>query len=569
MGPAVYQMKLECPEVAKEAKPGQFITVKCEEGILLWRPFSIAGVEEGRFISLFYKTVGPGTEWLAQAQEGDILDLRGPLGGNGFTINSEIKNSILVAGGIGIAPLIFLSRSLCSLGNPEPLFLIGAKDGFSIIWPPLEYKIAGVRIATEDGSLGYRGTVTELLENTLSAKQLPADTRMIYAVGPRPMLKVVAEIAKEHQIPCEVSLETIMACGVGACLGCAISTTSGNQRVCKDGPVFDAAKVVWDKYVPQRKILDTTITSPATSPIEKTKNVDLAVNIGGIELKNPVMPASGTFGYGEEFTNLVNLNTLGAIITKGITLEPRDGADQPRLCEIPQGMINRIGLQNPGVKKFIAEKMPFLRTLKLPVIVNICGSTVEEYQKLAKILDTVEGIAAVEINISCPNTKEGGMLFGQDPRLAFKVVSAVRKTTSLPIITKLTPAVTSIVQIAEAAVKAGTNALSAINTMPALSFVNGQIMLGGQSGPSIRPIALRFIYELARAKLGVPLIGCGGIMTWQDVVEFLMVGAQAVEIGTATFTNLKAMEEVIQGLENYLQKQGIKDINEIIGTALS
>ncbi|MDD5627322.1 MAG: dihydroorotate dehydrogenase [Patescibacteria group bacterium] len=300
-----------------------------------------------------------------------------------------------------------------------------------------------------------------------------------------------------------------------------------------------------------------------------SNGVNLTVNIGDIELKNPVMPASGTFGYGKEFTDLVDLNTLGAIITKGITLEPRDGADQPRLCEIPQGMINRIGLQNPGVKKFVAEKMPFLRTLKPPIIVNICGSTVEEYQKLAKILDVVEGIAAIEINISCPNTERGGMAFGQNPRTAFEVVSAVREATSLPLITKLTPAVASIVQIAEAAAEAGTNALSAINTIPALGFVNGKIILGGQSGPSIKPIALRFIYELARAKLGVPLIGCGGIMTWQDAVEFLIVGAQAVEIGTATFTNSKTMEEVIKGLENYLQEQGIKDINEIIGTALS
>ncbi len=200
---------------------------------------------------------------------------------------------------------------------------------------------------------------------------------------------------------------------------------------------------------------------------------------------------------------------------------------------------------------------------------NICGGTVEDYVQLAKKLDKVKEIRGLEINISCPNTEKGGMAFGQSPELAFEVVSAVRKTTSLPLITKLTPAVTSIVQIAEAAVEAGTNALSAINTIPALGFMNGKIILGGQSGPGIKNIALRFIYQLARAKLGVPLIGCGGIMTWQDVVEFLMVGAQAVEIGTATFTNPKTMEEVIAELKNYLQERGIKDINEIIGTVLN
>jgi len=207
------------------------------------------------------------------------------------------------------------------------------------------------------------------------------------------------------------------------------------------------------------------------------------------------MPASGTFGYGEEYADLINLNTLGAIITKGITLEPRNGADQPRICETAGGMINRIGLQNPGVEKFITEKMPFLQKLGIPVIVNICGGTIGEYIQLAKMLDEIKGIAGLEINISCPNTEKGGMLFGQNPDLAFEVVSAVRKATSLPLITKLTPAVTSIVEIAKAAVEAGINALSAINTIPALGFVNGQIILGGQPGPGIKNIALRFVYD--------------------------------------------------------------------------
>lgn len=301
--------------------------------------------------------------------------------------------------------------------------------------------------------------------------------------------------------------------------------------------------------------------------------MNLAVNIGGIWIKNPVMPASGTFGYAWEYKDLVDLNRLGAIVTKGITLEPRNGSPQPRLCETPAGLINRIGLQNPGVEKFISEKMPFLRTLEPPIIVNICGNTIEEYVELAQMLDRVEGISGLEINISCPNTEKGGICFGQDPEIAFAVVSKVRGATSLPLITKLTPNVTSIVPIAQAAVKAGTNALSLINTLKAKAQIRsdphaGMWIEGGLSGPAIRPIAVRMVSEVAEANLGVPIIGMGGITCPEDAREFFANGANAVAIGTATFINPNTMEEVIKGLEEFLEKEGIEDINQLVGTAL-
>ncbi|PIU01646.1 dihydroorotate dehydrogenase [bacterium (Candidatus Torokbacteria) CG09_land_8_20_14_0_10_42_11] len=301
--------------------------------------------------------------------------------------------------------------------------------------------------------------------------------------------------------------------------------------------------------------------------------MNMEINIGGIKMKNPVMPASGIFGYAKEYDGLVELNRLGAIVTKSITVEPREGAPQPCLCETSSGLINCIRLQNPGIEIFLAQKMPFLKTLKPSIIVSIAGNTIKEYVKLAKILSQEEGIAGLEINISCPNTQEGGILFGQDPKIAFEVISAVRVSTSLPIITKLTPNVTDIVSIARAAVEGGTNVLSLINTLRARAKIRngphaGCWIQGGLSGPAIKPIALSMVKEVAQANLGVPIIGMGGIMCLEDALDFFEAGATAIAIGTATFANPKIMEEVILGLEKYLQGQGIKGTNEIVGAAL-
>lgn len=287
----------------------------------------------------------------------------------------------------------------------------------------------------------------------------------------------------------------------------------------------------------------------------------LAVNIGGIRMKNRVMPASGTFGYGEEYSDLVNLERLGAIVSKGITLEPRLGAPPPRIQEVTGGMINRIGLQNPGVEVFIKEKLPFLRQFATPVIVNINGETIENYERLAQRLDGVEYIDGLEINISCPNVAKGGMAFGQDAKVVFEVVSRVRQATSLPLITKLTPNVADIVSIAKATVDAGTDSLSLINTVKGRVKITkgphaGQWLQGGLSGPVIKPIALSMVSEVVQANLGVPVIGMGGIMNIQDALEFLEAGANAIAIGTATFINPNTMEEVITGLEKVYAGEG-------------
>ena len=301
------------------------------------------------------------------------------------------------------------------------------------------------------------------------------------------------------------------------------------------------------------------------------KPVNLAVKLGPLRLKNPVMVASGTFGYGQEYAELVPPERLGAMVVKGISLEPRSGNPPPRIWETCGGMLNAIGLQNVGLRSFLEEKLPWLKPFPVPVIVNLFGNTVEEYGKLAAALDGQEGIAGLEINISCPNVKAGGMTFGSDPEMVFQVVSAVRSRTNLPVITKLTPNVTDITVTARAAQDAGTDILSLINTVAGMA-VDAQTrqprlanVVGGLSGPAIKPIALRMVWQVVQVSR-VPVIGLGGIVSVEDALEFLIVGAKAIQVGTANFVNPHVTLEIIDGLEDYLRQRGLKDINEIIGT---
>lgn len=300
--------------------------------------------------------------------------------------------------------------------------------------------------------------------------------------------------------------------------------------------------------------------------------VNMEVNLGGIALANPVTVASGTFGYGREYEAYVDLARLGAIIVKGTTLEPRAGNPTPRIIETPAGMLNAVGLQNPGVDVFIQEHLPYLREKQATVIVNIAGNTVEEYARLTAILDKQDGIAGLEVNISCPNVEKGGLQFGTDPNTAAGVVAAVRQNTSLPVIVKLSPNVTDVVAIARAVVEAGADALSLINTLLGMAIdietrrpVLANIF-GGLSGPAIKPVALRMVYQVAR-EVEVPIMGVGGIVNWQDALEFILAGATAVSIGTGNFINPGVSEQIKDDLENYLVQQGIRDIRQLIGAA--
>jgi dihydroorotate dehydrogenase (NAD+) catalytic subunit len=296
----------------------------------------------------------------------------------------------------------------------------------------------------------------------------------------------------------------------------------------------------------------------------------LSVNIGKLKLKNPVMVASGTFGYAEEFKDFLNLKKLGAIVTKTITLKPKVGNPPPRTCETPSGMLNAIGMENPGVQVFLKEKLPILKKIGTPIIVSISADSDAEFQELARILNKTKGAAAIELNLSCPNLRSKVMV-SQSDKATYRVVKAVRKVTALTLITKLTPNVTDIGLIAKAAAAAGSDAISLVNTFLGLAIdINtkkpklGNIT-GGLSGPAIKPLALRLVWETAQA-VDVPIIGMGGIMNVDDALEFIIAGASAVAVGTANFINPKATVEIIEGIKKYLFKNKIKDIKNLMGS---
>ena len=299
-------------------------------------------------------------------------------------------------------------------------------------------------------------------------------------------------------------------------------------------------------------------------------NPNLSVNVAGMALRNPIMTASGTFGYGEEFSQYVNLNTLGGIVTKGLSLRPRAGNPTPRIVETPGGMLNAIGLQNVGIDAFIEKKLPFLRTVDTLCVANFFGDTVDEYAEMARRLNELPEVAALEMNISCPNVKQGGIVFGSDPACAAGVVAACRAATSKPLIVKLSPNVTDVVAMAKACAGAGADALSLINTLIGMAIdINTRRpvlanVTGGLSGPAIKPVALRMVLQVARA-VKLPIIGIGGIMSATDVIEFMLAGASAVQIGTASFITPGIAEQIVQDLQAWMVANKVQDINSLIG----
>lgn len=296
----------------------------------------------------------------------------------------------------------------------------------------------------------------------------------------------------------------------------------------------------------------------------------LEVELGALRLRNPLIAASGTFGYGVEYEGILDLSRLGGIVSKGLYLEPRDGCPVPRIVETPSGLLNAIGLQGVGIRAFVKDVLPRLARYDTAVIVNVCGDTVEEYAEVARIAD-VPGVAALEVNISCPNVKKGGIAFGGDPRMTHEVVSAVRRATRLPVIPKLSPNVADVTVFARVCEEAGADALSCINTLlglavdverrvPRLAFGTG-----GLSGPAIRPIAVRMAWQAARA-VRIPVIGIGGIASAGDALEFLVAGCRAVQVGTANFVDPGIYDRILAGFESYLERHGLESIGEVVGT---
>jgi dihydroorotate dehydrogenase (NAD+) catalytic subunit len=297
---------------------------------------------------------------------------------------------------------------------------------------------------------------------------------------------------------------------------------------------------------------------------------DLSVRIGSMRLKNPLIAASGCFGYGVEYADAVDLASLGGVAVKGLFLKERDGHPPPRIVETPAGMLNAIGLQGIGVRRFVAEKLPELRRLNATVIVNLCGSTLDEYVEVARILSDAEGVAALELNISCPNIKEGGIQFGCSLTGTYDVVSSIRKVTTLPLIPKLTPNVTDVASFARASEEAGADAISLVNTFLAMAIdvetrqPKLSNVLGGLSGPAIRPIAIRMVWECYQA-VKIPILGMGGIATVEDALEFIIAGSTAVQVGTMNFVDPFIWTKLLTGIESYLERHKIARVQDLIG----
>jgi len=301
---------------------------------------------------------------------------------------------------------------------------------------------------------------------------------------------------------------------------------------------------------------------------------NLSVQIGSLKLANPVLTASGTFGYGEEFDSLLNLNRLGGLVTKAVSLEVRIGNPYPRIAETACGMLNSIGLANAGVKNFIRDRLPFLQRLTTVVMVNVAGKTVDDFARVVEEIENAGGVDGYELNVSCPNVKEGGMAFSTDPKITAAVTSKARSVTDRCLIVKLSPNVTSISDIARAAEQAGADAVSLINTVVGMAVdiktkrPKLATITGGLSGPAIKPIALARVFEVAQT-VSIPIIGIGGIMNVEDVLEFLITGATAIQVGTANFVNPRIAEQLVDDLENYCQQQNIQDVRQIIGSIVT
>ena len=544
----IYSMWISTKVIAKEAKAGQFISLFSKDGSrLLPRPISLCEIDrEGGRLRIVYRVAGAGTEEFSHLKAGDEVDILGPLG-NGFPIEEgKGKRVMLMGGGIGVPPMLQTAKDL----GTDTIICCGYRDELFL---NEEFAAAGdLHIATEDGSAGVKGNVMDAVRED----HLEAD--VIFACGPAPMLRAIKAYGLEKGIPCWISMEEKMACGVGACLACVCQSTEvdghshvHNKRICKDGPVF----------------LSTEIELSVTRGGEKAMKT--SVNLAGVELKNPVMTASGTFGSGAEYSEFVDLKELGAVVTKGVANVPWPGNPTPRIAEVYGGMLNAIGLQNPGIDVFCERDIPFLKQFDTKIVVNVCGRTTEDYCEVVERL-TSEPVDLLEINISCPNVKEGGIAFGQDPKAVEAITREVKKYAKQPIIMKLSPNVTDITEMARAAEAGGADVLSLINTLTGMKIdIERQKFAianktGGMSGPAVKPIAVRMVYQVAQA-VKVPIIGMGGIASAEDALEFILAGATAVSIGTANFFNPYATVETVRGIEEYMRRHKVDDINSLIG----
>lgn len=581
---SVFSLKVKLTTREKSfPKPGQFYMIRATKGkTLLGRPISVYHSEiskpnkenpklyDGQIEFLILKK-GKGTEELCSLEKSDSVDILGPLG-NIFPrpktkkagSNSSTKPEIcIIGGGIGVAPVAGFAETLEAKSYDFYASFKSGKYGLKNL------KAAKLTVTTDDGSWGIKGMLPKAIdENTIKEKGY----KVIYACGPTPMLSYVKTIAEKAGVKCWLSMESKMACGMGVCLGCTIETTEGYKRCCKDGPVFDGTKLIFNKP-----------SAPAPQIIEARNNKkvkpDLSVKICDVVLPNPVIGSSGTFGFGVEYKDVFDVNKLGGISSKGLTLEPRQGNSGIRIWETPSGLMNSIGLQNPGIPHFIEHELPAMLKLKPVTIANLSGSTLESYVEGAKLLDKTQ-VPVIELNISCPNVSAGGAAFGMSCTTAGEITRAIRAVTKKPLIVKLTPQASDVVGVALACIEAGADGISLCNSFQgvAIDIEKGRPVFdkvkAGFGGPAVRPIAVRLVYEVCSAikqlpkEKQVPVVGIGGVSTWEDAVEFIMAGATAVQVGTNTFANPNTMVEIVDGLKSFMARKGFKTIEDFRGCAL-
>lgn len=575
--------------------------------------------DSGLFITFLILLKGQGTLELCSLKEGDFVTGIGPLGNEfprpeaageaGVASQTGIADKTddafkasgasrvcIIGGGIGVAPVAGFASTLAAGSYDFYACFKSGKYGLEYVEP------AKLVITTDDGSEGIKG----MLPDAFTAEQA-AEYSAVYACGPEPMLRYVQNVCAEAGVRCWLSMEARMACGVGACLGCTITTTEGNRRCCKDGPVFDGATLIFPERKPaaSKKVQPAVSGNPElgassagaggllakaealaagvssrSSTVSEENSPDLSVTIAGVRFQNPVIAASGTFGYGSEYADLVDVNALGGICSKGLTLEPRAGNTGNRLVETPSALINSIGLENPGIAHFIEHELPSMLEFKAVTLANLSGSSEETYVEGAKLLDATD-VPVIELNISCPNVKCGGMAFGLNPDTAAQITAAVRAATKKPLVVKLSPNAPDLVAVAHAVRKAGADAISLVNTFQAtaINIETGRPVFdnirAGLSGPGIKPIALRMVMDVCQSMKAlpedeqIPVIGLGGISTWQDTVEFIMAGASAIEVGTATFADPTCMNRIVDGLRAFMKRKGYKAIEEMRGLALN
>ncbi len=560
---SVYKLIVEVQDKnARLSLPGQFFMLRSVRSQqLLARPISVFHAEKTNSCFLFTFLIllkGKGTSELCSLKVGEEVQLLGPLGNVFKKPCDSSKKVLIVGGGIGVAPVAGFAESLPAKSYD---FVASFKSGS---YGLENLNAENLVITTDDGSVGIKGMVTAAVD---AKKIKDGGYSAVYACGPTPMLNYIKTVSEEAGVQCWISMESRMACGVGVCLGCVLPTTEGNLRCCKDGPIFDSKILKFEKPLPSK-----------IQASEKKEKVDLSVEVCGVKFRNPLIGSSGTFGFGTEYKSVFDVNKLGGIASKGLTLEPRQGNPGIRLCETPSGLMNSIGLQNPGIPHFIEHELPKMLEMEPVTIANLSGSDLQSYVEGAKLLEKTN-VPVIELNISCPNVSAGGAAFGMKCSSAQTVVSEIRKIISKPLWVKLTPQSPELNEVALGCIEAGADAISLCNSFQgvAIDIETGRPVFSkvkaGFGGPAVRPIAVRLIYELYDAILTLPkekqkpIVAIGGVSCWSDVVEFIMAGASLVECGTNTFANPYTMIECIDGLEKYMIRKGISNLSQIRGIA--